>query len=71
LRPQPAPAENRFRAAIFEANVTIAGRNYMYDQVGDEPHLFYQCYDGKEKKGVSHGKICRVPLRIVRDSLWE
>ena len=50
------------RAAIFEANANVAGRNF--DRIGDNAHLFYQCWTGHETKGVSHGNICRVPLRV-------
>merc|ERR1712150_89645 len=48
-------ASNSPRAAIFEANISVAGRNF--DRIGTSPHLFYQCYNGKPKKGVSHVNI--------------
>ena len=57
-----AGASDSPRAAIFEANASVAGRNF--DRIGDDAHLFYQCWTGHETKGVSHGNICRVPLRI-------
>ena len=53
---------NSPRAAIFEADPSVAGRNF--DRIGDEPYLFYQCYDGPPKPHVSHGNICRVQLRV-------